>query len=378
MNTNKISVIIPIYNMQEYLEKCIESVINQTYHNLEVILVDDGSSDQSLFICKKYEKIDQRICIITKDNGGLVSARKAGIERATGEYVTFVDADDWVETIAYEKLLNETEDVDVIAYGLIEEYGYRQTRKLNNFPAGLYKDNDLKHIIFPRMLYSGNFFEYGILPNLVCKLIKRQLILSVYKEVSNSVIIGEDVDFTYHLLLKAKSVAIKDISPYHYLQRECSMVRSNVNLKEIRALLDDLLSANAEDNVQWKAQVDAYRNFIYLLKRTDAYVVNKSFFKVMTNQKVIVYGAGNFGLAVSEALNKELDTTIVGIVDRDWSYLQNKDKQILSPSVISDINYDYIYIAILNEQICKNVKEQLTDLGIMEEKIIFFKYENKC
>ena len=89
MYGDKISVIIPIYNMQEYLDKCIGSVMHQTYDNLEIILVDDGSGDQSLAICRKYQKSDKRIQVIHKENGGLVSARKEGIERATGEYITF-------------------------------------------------------------------------------------------------------------------------------------------------------------------------------------------------------------------------------------------------------------------------------------------------
>ena len=99
-----ISVIIPIYNVEKYLTKCIESVINQTYKNLEIILVNDGSTDNSKEIIDKYSSIDSRIKVINKKNGGLSDARNVGIELAKGEYITFLDSDDWIELNMYEKL----------------------------------------------------------------------------------------------------------------------------------------------------------------------------------------------------------------------------------------------------------------------------------
>ena len=102
-----ISVIIPIYNVENYLKKCIESVINQTYKNLEIILVNDGSNDNSKNIIDEYSTIDNRIKVINKENGGLSDARNAGIEIAKGDYITFLDSDDWIELNMYEKLYQE-------------------------------------------------------------------------------------------------------------------------------------------------------------------------------------------------------------------------------------------------------------------------------
>ena len=96
INECKISIIVPIYNIEEYLEKCISSIIKQTYTNLQIILVDDGSPDGSPLICDEYAKKDRRVKVIHKKNGGLVSARKAGLKIAQGEYICFVDGDDFV------------------------------------------------------------------------------------------------------------------------------------------------------------------------------------------------------------------------------------------------------------------------------------------
>lgn len=106
MDNNKISIIVPIYNVEKYLNRCIESIINQTYKNLEIILVDDGSPDNCPQICDEYAKQDHRIKVIHKKNGGLSSARNAGMNIATGEYIGFVDSDDYIDVHMYEVLLN--------------------------------------------------------------------------------------------------------------------------------------------------------------------------------------------------------------------------------------------------------------------------------
>lgn len=117
-----ISVIVPIYRVEKYLEPCIESIINQTYKNLEIILVDDGSDDNCGEICDKYAKIDARIKVIHKKNAGLNNARKSGIKIASGKYIGYVDGDDWIEPDMYETLLRNAVkyNVDVVETGVIE------------------------------------------------------------------------------------------------------------------------------------------------------------------------------------------------------------------------------------------------------------------
>lgn len=123
-NEPLVSVIIPIYMVQEYLDQCIESVINQVYRNLEIILVDDGSKDRCPEICDKWAKLDPRVCVIHKEHGGVSSARNVGINIARGEYIAFVDSDDWLHPLCYKKVVNRAlaTNADIVGYDIFEAY----------------------------------------------------------------------------------------------------------------------------------------------------------------------------------------------------------------------------------------------------------------
>ena len=112
MFADKVSVIVPVYNVEKYLDECVNSIINQSYSNLEIILVDDGSSDTSGQKCDTYKAVDNRIKVIHKKNGGLSDARNVGIEIATGEYISFIDSDDYVSEIFIESLVNKVNNTD--------------------------------------------------------------------------------------------------------------------------------------------------------------------------------------------------------------------------------------------------------------------------
>lgn len=109
----KISIIVPVYNIEKYIVRCIESILNQTYSNLEIILVDDGSTDSSGGICDEYAKKDDRIVVIHKVNGGLSDARNAGLKVVTGDYIGYVDGDDWIDSTMYEDMLSVMEAKDI-------------------------------------------------------------------------------------------------------------------------------------------------------------------------------------------------------------------------------------------------------------------------
>ena len=125
MNKPRISIVVPVYNVEEYLEECIESIIKQSYPNIQIILVDDGSTDSSGLICDKYAQNDSRIEVIHQNNAGVVEARKAGLKRTIGEYVGFVDGDDYIDENMYERLLEYAlqENVDIVHTGYWYETG---------------------------------------------------------------------------------------------------------------------------------------------------------------------------------------------------------------------------------------------------------------
>lgn len=159
----KVSVIVPVYNVEKYLKRCVESILSQTMENLEIILVDDGSTDQSGTICDEYAKKDSRIKVMHKKNGGLSSARNAGLAIAQGKYVGFVDSDDDIENIMYERMYEtiEKENVDFVMsdYIRIPENGeiYLKTLEIEK---GRYDRNDIREKIFPQLI-MGEDLEYG-------------------------------------------------------------------------------------------------------------------------------------------------------------------------------------------------------------------------
>ena len=142
-----VSVIVPIYNAQKYLGKCVESILLQTYQNMEILLIDDGSTDGCFDICEKYASEDERIRVIHKPNGGLVSARKAGAKEATGDYVICVDADDWIEPNYIEALMNvqRRTRVEMVAADLYFDIGDFSKVVRNSFPYGVYGGEELCH-----------------------------------------------------------------------------------------------------------------------------------------------------------------------------------------------------------------------------------------
>ena len=170
-----ISVIVPVYNVEKYLSECIESLIGQTYSDLEIILINDGSTDKSGDICDMYSRKDKRIHVIHKENGGNTSARKEGVKHSKGEYIAFVDADDWLEPFMFQQMLKSGENADIIIFAAYEEYGSFQKVKCSSVIEGLYSGNKLLSL-YEKMMMNGSFYIHGIPTNLWGKLFKKNII----------------------------------------------------------------------------------------------------------------------------------------------------------------------------------------------------------
>ena len=224
--TDKISVIVPVYNVKRYLRRCVDSIINQTYRNLQIILVDDGSKDSSGDICDEYASKDKRIIVIHKANGGLGSARNAGIEKAIGKYLTFVDGDDSIERNHIESLylcLKE-KNADTCLGGHTKVHKTRKEKHINVCAGREYEGDEVKNNILVRML--------GKLPNgsdyiemSVCMVLFSTEIIKKYdlKFHSEREFISEDLifDFDYYPL-SSRTVVSTDVG-YHYYDNEDSL-----------------------------------------------------------------------------------------------------------------------------------------------------------
>lgn len=227
-----ISVVVPIYNVGKYLAKCIESVSAQTYKNLEIILVNDGSTDDCGNICDDYAKKDQRIKVIHKINGGLSDARNAGIEIAKGQYIGFVDSDDYINANMYERLVNimktDNSEIAVCNYSLVYEETEKNIFEKNDFDDNyLLIDNKNKLIEYAM---KNNYDTFTVAWN---KVYLRELFNDIRYPKGK---IHEDVFTTYKLLYKAQKISYTKDAMYYYLQRETSIMGQKFNEKRLHRL----------------------------------------------------------------------------------------------------------------------------------------------
>lgn len=203
-----LSVIVPIYGVEKYLCQCVESILTQNYQDIEIILVDDGSEDSCPTICDEYANKYSMVRVLHKINGGLVSARKAGLEVATGQYVAFVDGDDYVDPNMYDKscAIAKSTNSDIVITGFKFMYPERTLEWNDTLQNGLYTKSDLETKVYPIMMCHDNALERKIAPAVWNKLFKRELLERVLPDVPETIKDGEDAAITYPCMLLAEKV----------------------------------------------------------------------------------------------------------------------------------------------------------------------------
>ena len=219
-----ISVIIPVYNCRQHLSKCIQSVQQQTHKKLEILLVDDGSKDESGALCDALALQDPRIRVIHQENAGAAAARKTGIQQASGQYLLFVDSDDWLDATYAEELLCALlqQNADLAIGSMRSVTGDITAEYPHYFPAGHYTKSQLQQTVYPEMLSAAPFHTFGILPAMWGKLFKRELALANVSALNGGITFGEDGCFTYAVLLDCNSICIVDTYGYNYLTNPAS------------------------------------------------------------------------------------------------------------------------------------------------------------
>lgn len=220
------SVIVPIYRVEQYLVTCIESLINQTFTDIEIILVDDGSPDCCPQICDKYSMEDHRIKVIHKNNGGLVSARKAGCEIATGEYIINVDGDDWIARDYCEKMAGVVERYhpDIVFCGFKKAYDNKTIECKVTEKTGFYNRDQIEEMIIPSLLQNEHGRGFNL--NIWAKATKTNLQKKYQGLVDDEINIGEDIACMAPCVFSAESLYIMEDSLYYYRQNPFSMTKS--------------------------------------------------------------------------------------------------------------------------------------------------------
>lgn len=260
---NKLTVIVAAYNVEKYIEKCIESIVKQTYKNIEILIVNDGSLDKTLNIALEYSKKYKNIKVLNKENGGLSSARNYGIKHATGEYITFVDGDDYLDEITYDsimsKVLFDESEIGIFSYKKI------------------YK-NKIKKIKLNKNLYSGNFLKKIFSKSdeasiIVCNKIFRRDIIIQNKIFFENKAYFEDTGFIFRYLYFVKKFSILNNPFYNYVQREGSITKkvNNIIFSSKQNTLDIIKKFYIDKN-----EYQNYEKEIRDLQiRMELYVLNK-------------------------------------------------------------------------------------------------------
>lgn len=266
MSNPFLSVIVPVYNVEPYLTQCLDSILAQTFTDFEVILVDDGSTDGSGALCDSYAAKDTRFRCLHKENGGLVSARQAGFRQVKGDYVTFVDSDDWTHPAMYQRMCAAAKDTGADAvccnYTAVTPKGDLHCDSA--FQSGLYEKTKLETQVYPRMIYSGTYFTYGIAPNLWNKIFRRELLERNLYHVPLSVKVGEDALVSYICLLEASSIYFCGEYFYYYRSSSSSLTHNmdEKRLPENRTLFGTLLNTIDLSRYPYmERQLDIY--FVY-------------------------------------------------------------------------------------------------------------------
>lgn len=262
-----LSIIIPVYNVEQYLEKCIESVIPMTI-SYEIILVDDGSTDSSLGICKKFEEINKNIKVVHKENGGLSSARNCGLSIATGKYIAFVDSDDWVEKGTYDTLLEKlkNKDVDILKFSYFINYETDNVEVHNILSDGFYDREQIEKCILP-YAFGGNQLADSTIQKINLSATSNLYNLEFLKNndlkfISERNIGSEDYLFNIEALLNANDILVFDECLYHYVQRVGSLTKQyRKNLYQQYSKLCKYLYVYMNSNEFLGKYINKYKHF---------------------------------------------------------------------------------------------------------------------
>ena len=378
--TALVSVVIPVYNMEKYLKRCIDSVLEQSYQNIEIIIVDDGSTDESAEICDVYKRENNNIKVIHKRNQGLVSARKEGLSICSGEYVVYVDADDWIEPHMLSEMVKvmECNEVDVAQCGLIWEYQSGDSIQNDDVIAeGKFNlmqwDNDFYQNLF---VNSRDYSKTGLRLNVCSCVFRRNILLSSQKMVPDDLCNGEDDALFFASVLQAK-IFYKLVHPYyHSLVRKDSMSRSAEMFRPEQVFMIESVVNKILQGHRYELLLrPLFNRYVFNLLLLYARLTWKCGFRKMYSvnirelpkkSKLVIYGAGEVGQAVYIQCKK--DYNIVGWIDGRKRSVNGVS--VYNVSKILELEYDYVVLAAVSGSTRKSMSDELYKLGVSESKVV--------
>ncbi len=385
----KISVIVPVYNVANYLHRCLDSIINQTYKNLEIILIDDGSTDGSADICEWYAKKDTRILILHEENTGATKARKKGIVKSSGDYIGFVDSDDWLERDAFahmmEKMLLHKVDFVLVRHTIeYDNQSILTERSIEGVYTRYAKDKEkcTYHHMFP--WDKDNKMKMTTL--LWDKLFRREVIEKYYMCVPDTIIYAEDSVCIYSCLPYVNSIYVSNQYCYHYNQQNVLSVSKTLGTEHSRVadatrLYTHLYECYKTHEAKSEILEQLYIYAMKLMLLVSPMPQEKSIIAytfpyehIMSHKKIIIYGAGKVGISYYKQLKRISHFEIVSVIDKNTSGSQFLDTTIDSITAVQEKQYDIIVIAVDKKNLADAIVDELTTTyTVPKEKMIWEK-----
>lgn len=388
-----ISIIVPVYNVEEYVRECIESILAQTYQNLEIILVDDGSTDRSGAICDEYAEKDCRINVIHQKNGGVTSARKAGVAIATGQYIGFVDADDWIESPMYEHMLSIIlkTSADFVDSGPVQENGFaRFPIPIRGNCNDIYITEHIREHIIMQYILDGCYAQKNILPCYWAKLFQADVIKKNILFISEEIEFTEDLINIAYIIYNSKKISFTDQYYYHYRYRKASASNHSNSYKFILQCIESLKGfykflKHCGYDQQYRNAVN-YRIFSLLGSRAaykwitseevDIYKEKSALYMypdeaILKNKKIVLYGAGEYGKHYYKRYSRPDLCQLVCWSDKEYKSMIDYPCRIESPDNILSYDFDYLLIAVFTSEVADRIKRDLIKKGILENKILW-------
>jgi glycosyltransferase involved in cell wall biosynthesis len=378
-----ISVVVPIYNLDVYLHQCVSSIVGQTYRCLEIILVDDGSSDNAPEICEYFRKIDARVKVIVQPNSGLVSARKAGLNAAMGKYVFYVDGDDWIDPdclLSYHRLAL-THDADIVIGDYKREFLGNFLTVRNDITPGVYERRRIERDLLPNMISHGTFFSHGLKTYSWGKLYRRSLILDLQNQVPEEVMVAEDAALFYPAVAHSRTIVISDMALCNYRQRPNSLLKStNLDQREterIATAFRYLAAALNSNRSPYGFELQLKRYFAAIvtirsgafLSSQDLYDMFKVFGPLVPCARLAVYNSGSFGQHVYRHLQNNPSFSLVGWYDKDYRENAILRMPVSNPDTLSTADFDHLLVPSFDPALQSEVNMLFAKYGLNPAKV---------
>lgn len=379
-----VSVIVPVYNAGKYLEDCVNSIIDQSYDKLEILFIDDGSTDGSGGICDDYGEKDPRINVFHQENSGAAAARKKGIQLASGEYVCFVDADDRINKDMIASFVNYIGTCDILTSGAgCEDAPGKYHMRMDSFREGIYDTKEAMEYFIANMISYENRFEDGVLPFLVNKMYRAELIKEAVQDIDPSIIYAEDRDLLFRCILKASSIRVIHQIFYDYRYNADSIMRT-VNKNFMSDLNKLYLSLEKVFEKHPQRECLLHQLQLFILSRIYAIPHFMNFFpdiqvagavfpfsELEKGSRIILYGAGTVGLCYYRQVLRQKLLQLVLWADKDWKDFEDKPLPVSAPKRIMESEYDYLVIAVKRKELAEEIRKELMEAGVREDRILW-------